>query len=39
VLDLLDQIVSVAERDSSVGRAAAGAVAAIRRGVVAVGTA
>jgi ATP-dependent RNA helicase HelY len=39
VLDLLDQIVSVAGRDSPVGRAAAGAVSAIRRGVVAVGTA
>ncbi|HZG90528.1 MAG TPA: DEAD/DEAH box helicase [Pseudonocardia sp.] len=39
VLDLLDQIVGVAGRDSGVGRAAAGAVSAIRRGVVAVGTA
>jgi ATP-dependent RNA helicase HelY len=39
VLDLLDQIVGVAGRGSGVGRAAAGAVSAIRRGVVAVGTA
>lgn len=38
VLDLLDQIVGVAGKDSPVGRAAADAVAAIRRGVVAVGT-
>ncbi|MCO1656083.1 DEAD/DEAH box helicase [Pseudonocardia humida] len=38
VLDLLDQIVGVAGRDSGVGRAAAGAVAAVRRGVVAIGT-
>ena len=38
VLDLLDQIAGVAGRGSGVGRAAAQAVAAIRRGVVAVGT-
>jgi ATP-dependent RNA helicase HelY len=38
VLDLLDQIAGVAGRDSGVGRAAADAVRAIRRGVVAVGT-
>jgi ATP-dependent RNA helicase HelY len=38
VLDLLDQIAGVAGRDSGVGRAAADAVSAIRRGVVAVGT-
>ncbi|MGI9001688.1 MAG: DEAD/DEAH box helicase [Pseudonocardia sp.] len=39
VLDLLDQIAGVAGRGSGVGRAAAQAGAAIRRGVVAVGTA
>ena len=38
VLDLLDQIVGVAGRGSGVGRAAATAIATIRRGVVAVGT-
>jgi len=38
VLDLLDQILGVAGRDSGVGRAAASAITAIRRGVVAVGT-
>ena len=38
VVDLLDQIAGVAGRTTPVGRAAAGAVAAIRRGVVAVGT-
>ena len=38
VLDLLDQIAGVAGRGSGVGRAAAAAVSAIRRGVVAVGT-
>ncbi len=39
VLDLLNQIAGVAGRGSDVGRAAALAVTAIRRGVVAVGTA
>jgi ATP-dependent RNA helicase HelY len=39
VVDLLDQIADVAGRDVGVGRAAASAVTAIRRGVVAVGTA
>jgi ATP-dependent RNA helicase HelY len=39
VLDLLDQVAGVAGRGSSVGRAAAEAVTAIRRGVVAAGTA
>jgi ATP-dependent RNA helicase HelY len=39
VLDLLDQIADVAGRDGAVGRAAAQAARAIRRGVVAVGTA
>ncbi len=39
VVDLLDQVADVAGRDSGVGAAAAGAVTAIRRGVVAVGTA
>jgi ATP-dependent RNA helicase HelY len=39
VLDLLDQIAGVAGRSSGVGRVAAQAGAAIRRGVVAVGTA
>jgi ATP-dependent RNA helicase HelY len=39
VLDLLDQIVGVAGRDSEVGRTAAGAITAVRRGVVALGTA
>ncbi|MGD9527566.1 DEAD/DEAH box helicase [Pseudonocardia sp.] len=39
VLDLLDQIAGVAGRGSPVGRAAAQAVTAIRRGVVAVGAA
>jgi ATP-dependent RNA helicase HelY len=38
VVDLLDQVAGVAGRDSGVGRAAAQAVTAIRRGVVAVGT-
>jgi ATP-dependent RNA helicase HelY len=38
VLDLLDQIADVAGRDGAVGRAAAQASRAIRRGVVAVGT-
>ena len=38
VLDLLDQIASVAGRDGGVGKAAAAAGSAIRRGVVAVGT-
>jgi ATP-dependent RNA helicase HelY len=38
VLDLLDQIAGVMGRSSGVGRAAAQAVTAIRRGVVAVGT-
>ncbi|WP_219418789.1 DEAD/DEAH box helicase [Pseudonocardia nigra] len=38
VLDLLDQIAGVAGRDRGVGRAAAQAGTAIRRGVVAVGT-
>jgi ATP-dependent RNA helicase HelY len=38
VLDLLDQVVGVAGRGSGVGRAAATAIATIRRGVVAVGT-
>jgi ATP-dependent RNA helicase HelY len=38
VLDLLDQVVGVAGRESGVGKAAAQAVAVIRRGVVAVGT-
>ncbi len=38
VVDLLDQIAGVAGRGSGVGRAAAQAVAAVRRGVVAVGT-
>jgi ATP-dependent RNA helicase HelY len=37
VLDLLDQIAAVAGRQSGVGRAAATAISAIRRGVVAVG--
>jgi len=36
-LDLLDQIAAVAGRDSAVGRAAAAASGAVRRGVVAVG--
>ena len=39
VLDLLDQIAAVAGRSSGVGRVAAEAVTAIRRGVVAAGTA
>jgi ATP-dependent RNA helicase HelY len=39
VLDLLDQIAGVAGRSSPVGRAAAQAVGAVRRGVVAVGAA
>jgi ATP-dependent RNA helicase HelY len=39
VVDLLDQIADVSGRGEGVGRAAAGAVSAIRRGVVAVGTA
>ena len=39
VVDLLDQIASVAGRGDGVGRAAAEAVSAVRRGVVAVGTA
>ncbi|GAA1259617.1 DEAD/DEAH box helicase [Pseudonocardia aurantiaca] len=39
VLDLLDQVAGVAGRGNSVGRAAAEAVTAIRRGVVAAGTA
>jgi ATP-dependent RNA helicase HelY len=39
VLDLLDQIAGVAGRKSGVGRIAAQAGAAVRRGVVAVGTA
>ena len=38
VVDLLDQVADVAGRADGVGRAAAEAVAAIRRGVVAVGT-
>jgi ATP-dependent RNA helicase HelY len=38
VLDLLDQIAGVTGRGSAVGRAATQAVAAVRRGVVAVGT-
>ena len=38
VLDLLDQVAGVAGRESGVGQAAAHAVTAIRRGVVAVGT-
>jgi ATP-dependent RNA helicase HelY len=38
VLDLLDQVAEVAGRDSAVGRAAATASRAVRRGVVAVGT-
>ncbi|MEJ3657845.1 DEAD/DEAH box helicase [Actinomycetes bacterium KLBMP 9759] len=38
VLDLLDQIAGVAGRTSDVGKAAAKAGAAVRRGVVAVGT-
>jgi ATP-dependent RNA helicase HelY len=38
VLDLLDQIVGVAGRDSAVGRTAAAAVSAIKRGVVAIGS-
>ena len=38
VVDLLDQVADVAGRADGVGRAAADAVAAIRRGVVAVGT-
>ncbi len=38
VLDLLDQIVSVAGRQSGIGKVAAQAGAAVRRGVVAVGT-
>jgi ATP-dependent RNA helicase HelY len=38
VVDLLDQVAGVAGRDSGVGRAAAQAVTAIRRGVVAAGT-
>ncbi|WP_214405067.1 DEAD/DEAH box helicase [Pseudonocardia lacus] len=38
VLDLLDQIVGVAGREDGVGRAAAAAVSAVRRGVVALGT-
>ncbi|MGH8966153.1 MAG: DEAD/DEAH box helicase, partial [Actinomycetes bacterium] len=37
VLDLLDQVTAVAGRDSGVGGAAAEAITAIRRGVVAVG--
>jgi ATP-dependent RNA helicase HelY len=39
VVDLLDQVADVAGRAGGVGRVAANAVAAIRRGVVAVGTA
>ncbi len=39
VVDLLDQVADVAGRADGVGRVAANAVAAIRRGVVAVGTA
>ncbi len=39
VVDLLDQVADVAGRADGVGRAAADAVTAIRRGVVAVGTA
>ena len=39
VVDLLDQVADVAGRDGGVGAAAADAVTAIRRGVVAVGTA
>jgi ATP-dependent RNA helicase HelY len=39
VLDLLDQIAAVAGRSGGVGRVAAEAVTAIRRGVVAAGTA
>ncbi|MFC4947761.1 DEAD/DEAH box helicase [Pseudonocardia sp. GCM10023141] len=39
VLDLLDQIAGVAGRDSGVGKVAVQAGAAVRRGVVAVGTA
>jgi ATP-dependent RNA helicase HelY len=38
VLDLLDQIRGVAGNDSCVGLAAASAVRAVRRGVVALGT-
>ena len=38
VLDLLDQVTEVAGRDDEVGRTAAAASRAIRRGVVAVGT-
>ncbi|MGH3796058.1 MAG: DEAD/DEAH box helicase [Pseudonocardiaceae bacterium] len=38
VLDLLDQVRGVAGEDSGVGAAAAGAVQALRRGVVALGT-
>jgi ATP-dependent RNA helicase HelY len=38
VLDLLDQVAEVAGRDSAVGRAAATASRAVRRGVVAAGT-
>ncbi len=38
VLDLLDQIASVAGRQSGIGKTAAQAGAAVRRGVVAVGT-
>jgi ATP-dependent RNA helicase HelY len=38
VLDLLDQVADVAGRDGGVGRVAAQAARAIRRGVVAVGT-
>jgi len=39
VVDLLDQVADVAGRADGVGKAAADAVTAIRRGVVAVGTA
>ena len=38
VIDLLDQVRAVAAEDSGVGAAAAAAVRALRRGVVAVGT-
>ena len=38
VLDLLDQVADVAGRDGGVGRSAAAAARAVRRGVVAVGT-
>jgi ATP-dependent RNA helicase HelY len=38
VIDLLDQVRAVAAEDSGVGAAAADAVRALRRGVVAVGT-